>query len=381
MTFCLSVDSSAYRSHLVSVMNQTAVSGADLVPVIKGNGYGFTSEILFEEAKKLGVSRIAIGTVWELPQALAKFSGEIVVLEPFNSADQNATLQWKSILQHNADRVIVTLRSNDFVAAAAAGVKLAYAEGVTSLHRFGISAQELTSLKISDLGGITLRGISLHLPIADSTKVFDATSEVSNVINAKKLSGKLSEIWNWLKLFQEFATADHLPLHMSLSHISNAELTELKSMCQRYGYNFTFDIRIGTSLWLGNKQALSVKATILQIHELTDSQRIGYHQVKSGKRQRLLVVSGGTSHGVALAAPTSSSSIRKKGIAISEGFNQAIGRVRSPFSHNGEFLNFAEPPHMHVSMVLSDDAQLQVGDLLDCRVRNSIAAFDQVLGL
>jgi hypothetical protein len=32
-------------------------------------------------------------------------------------------------------------------------------------------------------------------------------------------------------------------------------------------------------------------------------------------------------------------------------------------------------------MVLSDDAQLQVGDLLDCRVRNSIAAFDQVLGL
>ena len=80
MTFCLSVDASAYRSHLVSVMNQTAVSGADMVPVIKGNGYGFTSEILFEEAKKLGVSRIAIGTVWELPQALAKFSGEIVVL-------------------------------------------------------------------------------------------------------------------------------------------------------------------------------------------------------------------------------------------------------------------------------------------------------------
>ena len=93
-----------------------------------------------------------------------------------------------------------------------------------------MSAQELTSLKISDLGGITIRGISLHLPIADSTKVFDATSEVSNVINAKKLSGKLSEIWNWLKLFQEFANADQLPLHMSLSHISNADLTELKSM-------------------------------------------------------------------------------------------------------------------------------------------------------
>ena len=74
MTFCLSVDSSAYRSHLVSVMNQTAVSGADLVPVIKGNGYGFTSEILFEEAKKLGVSRIARNLDPMSTMALAVFS-------------------------------------------------------------------------------------------------------------------------------------------------------------------------------------------------------------------------------------------------------------------------------------------------------------------
>ena len=121
-----------------------------------------------------------------LPQALAKFSGEIVVLEPFNSADQNATLQWKSILQHNSDRVIVTLRSNDFVSAAVAGVKLAYAEGVTSLHRFGMSAQELTSLKISDLGGITLRGISLHLPIADSIKVFEARNHFVEIVHYTK---------------------------------------------------------------------------------------------------------------------------------------------------------------------------------------------------
>ena len=80
MTFSLNVDATKFRGHLVSVMNSYASAGAELVPVIKGNGYGFGRGVLADEASRLGCNRIAIGTIWELGQALADFPGEITQL-------------------------------------------------------------------------------------------------------------------------------------------------------------------------------------------------------------------------------------------------------------------------------------------------------------
>jgi hypothetical protein len=82
-----------------------------------------------------------------------------------------------------------------------------------------------------------------------------------------------------------------------------------------------------------------------------------------------------------MAAPSNGSSLRKKGVAIAEGFSQAIGKVRSPFSYNGKNLDFVEPPHMQVSMLWSDDMSIAVGDELNCNVRNTTTSFDCVLGL
>jgi hypothetical protein len=95
----------------------------------------------------------------------------------------------------------------------------------------------------------------------------------------------------------------------------------------------------------------------------------------------LVVVSGGTAHGVALAAPSTSGSMRQRGISIAEGVSQALGKVRSPFSYKGENLIFAEPPHMQVSMLWSNDMSLNVGDQLACNVRNTTTTFDVVSGL
>jgi hypothetical protein len=64
-----------------------------------------------------------------------------------------------------------------------------------------------------------------------------------------------------------------------------------------------------------------------------------------------------------------------------EGFAQAFGKVRSPFSVHGRKLVFAEPPHMHVSLLWANDLSLKVGDELICNVRNTTTVFDQVLGL
>jgi hypothetical protein len=152
-------------------------------------------------------------------------------------------------------------------------------------------------------------------------------------------------------------------------------------MMQSYNFTLEIEVRMGTRLWLGEPSALRASGTILQIHEIEHRQSVGYQQIDSGNNKRLIVVSGGTAHGVAMAAPSNASSLRKRGIAIAEGISQAIGKVRSPFSYDGKNLDFVEPPHMHVSMLWSDDPTLCVGDSLDCNVRNTTTSFDSVIGL
>ena len=379
MTFSLKVDATKFRGHLVSVMNGYAGAGADLVPVVKGNGYGFGRGTLANEASRLGCNRIAIGTVWELGQSLADFPGEILVLEPFNAVDESAVVQWRQHLEHNADRVIVTVSSIDLASVRAAGAKNIYLEGKTSLSRFGMLHFDMQSLV--NFNDLKVLGLSLHLPIAQSATKVDATTEISSAFNGATLSKSMTEAWNWIVLYEELSTKFSLPKHISVSHITEAQIHSFKKMMQSYNFDQDIEVRIGTKLWLGEPSALQATGTILQIHEVLHRQTVGYQQIDSGNNQRLIVVSGGTAHGVAMAAPSNASSLRKKGVAIAEGISQAIGKVRSPFSCHGKNLDFVEPPHMQVSMLWSNDATISVGDTLDCNVRNTTTNFDSVIGL
>jgi alanine racemase len=379
MTFSLNVDAKKFRSHLVSVMNGYARAGANLVPVVKGNGYGFGPDLLAQEAARLGCNRIAIGTVWELAQTLGNFAGEILVLEPFNSADDLAVKQWQQMLEHNAERIIVTASDLDFAAVKSAGAKNIYLEGKTSLSRFGILHFDMQS--IANFSDLKVLGLSLHLPIVAPAIKVDPTTEISMAFNGATLSQSMTEAWNWLVAYQELSTKLSLPKHLSLSHISESQVTSLKNMAQSYNFDLEIEVRVGTKLWLGEPSALQATGTVLQIHELTHRQSVGYQQTDTGSNKRLIVVSGGTAHGVAMAAPTNAKSLRKKGIAIAEGISQAIGKVRSPFSYKGENLDFVEPPHMQVSMLWSNDMSISIGDVLECNVRNTTTNFDHVIGL
>ncbi|MFM8651683.1 MAG: alanine racemase, partial [Acidimicrobiaceae bacterium] len=60
MTLQLNVDSAAWRRHV----SETAKSLGDLIPVVKGNGYGFGRATLIEHAQKIS-SDIAVGTIFE----------------------------------------------------------------------------------------------------------------------------------------------------------------------------------------------------------------------------------------------------------------------------------------------------------------------------
>ena len=379
MTFSLTVDAEKFRGHLVSMMNSHATAGAELVPVIKGNGYGFGRRLLAAEASRLGCNRVAVGTVWELGQALADFAGQILVLEPFNASDDAAVAQWRQHLEHNSDRVIVTVCNLDLDSVRSAGAKTIYLEGKTSLSRFGILPFDMQSItKFSDLNVL---GLSLHLPIVQPAIKLDATTEISSAFNGAALSLSMTETWNWIVLYQELATKFSMPKHLSLSHISEDQVKSLKKMMQNYNFDFAIEVRVGTKLWLGEPSALQACGTVLQVHEISHRQTAGYQQISSGSHKRLIVVSGGTAHGVAMAAPTNANSLRKRGIALVEGVSQAIGKVRSQFSHHGKNLDFVEPPHMQVSMLWSDDPTIAVGDSLNCNLRNTTSNFDCVLGL
>ena len=379
MTFSLKVDAEKFRGHLVSIMNSYATAGAELVPVIKGNGYGFGRGALAGEASRLGCHRIAIGTVWELGQTLADFAGEVLVLEPFNSIDESAVNQWRSHLANNADRIIVTVSNQDLASARASGAKNIYLEGKTSLSRFGILPFDMQSF--TNFNDLNVLGLSLHLPIVQPASKTDATTEISAAFNGAELSQSMTEAWNWIVLYEELSTKFSLPKHISLSHVSDKQIHSLKNMMQSYNFQLEIEVRVGTKLWLGEPSALQACGTVLQIHEITHRQTVGYQQTDTGNNKRLMVVSGGTAHGVAMAAPSNAGSLRKKGVAIAEGFSQAIGKVRSPFSYKGKNLDFVEPPHMQVSMLWSNDMSIAVGDELNCNVRNTTSNFDCVLGL
>ncbi|MGB8380122.1 MAG: alanine racemase, partial [Dermatophilaceae bacterium] len=95
----------------------------------------------------------------------------------------------------------------------------------------------------------------------------------------------------------------------------------------------------------------------------------------------LVVVSGGTAHGVAMEAPTAAATVRQRAIAVAEGVMQAAGRVRSPFTVGGRFAWFVEPPHMQVSLLLLPEkvAPPQVGDTVSVRVRHTTLHADEVV--
>ena len=109
MSFTLLLNSHAWRQHIDSV-SSTVSAHAEMVPVIKGNGYGLGQHRLAHEAARLGSGCIAVGTVYELADILDVFAGDVVVLEPFEPRDVFASNVWATMCERpDAQRIIRTV--------------------------------------------------------------------------------------------------------------------------------------------------------------------------------------------------------------------------------------------------------------------------------
>ena len=239
MTFALHVDADAWRKHLDATTKSLHKVGVRVVPVIKGNGYGFGRTVLAREVGRMGMDTIAVGTVYELEQALADFPGTCVVLEPFLPTDRYAVDVWRRVLRLHTDRVVVTIAGPDLHAANGAGATRARLEAATSMHRFGASPQELDQTLRGTSHGVRVEGLVIHLPIAQPQ--LRNTAALESPGHAGKASGWLSEALAWAHTWSPLAKEYGLPAHISVSHMTTQDAQALATIA-----GISVDMRIGT---------------------------------------------------------------------------------------------------------------------------------------
>jgi alanine racemase len=343
MTFTLYVDEQRWRDHQRSVLD----ASPGLVPVIKGTGYGFGNARLAAEATRLGSDIVAVGTVNEVEQVRAEFSGDVLVLTPsYDTPNLVPPVDTVQTVAH-----VERLHS---LCEHARGERIVL-ECVTSMRRHGLGQSDIASVRPL-LGGVQLEGFAFHLPM-DRHGDYQPAAEVAD----------------WLRRLQ----SAQLPTDMAwVSHLSNSELAQLRTAFPAT----TFRPRVGSQLWLGDRGACTARGTVLDVHRLESGTRYGYRQRRVARDCSLVVVTGGTAHGIALEAPRTVRGPVGRAKALAVGSLAAMNRSLSPFRWAGKQRWFAEPPHMHVSLLLlpASVTPPEIGDELDCDVRMTTLHADRV---
>jgi alanine racemase len=345
----LHVDAERWRRHVHGQVADAAKRGVVVVPVTKGNGYGFGNDVLAAESAALGAATLAVGTYDEVSSVVDGFPGDVLVLSPWRPWQTGRT---------SADNVVHTVsRLEDLRRLAADGdgttsPPRVVVEIKTSMRRHGVEPAELPdAAKLLD--GVTFEGFALHLPLAGD-----------HVPEARTLAEHA---------FSATSSADRRTLWVS--HLSAAEASAL-------GAQIDADVRLrtATALWLGDRAALRPRATVLDVHRLRRGETYGYRQRRTRSAGAILVVAGGTAHGLALEAPTPAASLRQRAVALAKGSLEAAGRALSPFRVAGKQRWFAEPPHMQCSMIWlpADVTPPAPGDELDVDVRFTTTTFDHL---
>ncbi len=335
----LHIDGERWRAHLRRVVE----AYPRLVPVVKGGGYGLGLGRLARRCAWLGADTVAVGTYEEVPDVTTRFDGDVLVMAP-----------WRPGVRSYYDRRVIhtvgRVADLETLATDAPGTRVVV-EGLTSMFRHGMRRDELTAAA-SWCARLRLEGLALHLPM-----VGDRRAEAESWVAALQAS-RLDTATMWV------------------SHLDDAELAALHE--RRAGVDVR--PRIGTALWLGDRGALSVCSTVLDVHAVARGQRVGYRQRAMPRAGSLLVVAGGTAHGVALEAPTPASTVRQRAVAVATGGLEASGLALSPFTVAGRRRWFAEPPHMQVSMLAlpASVPPPPIGSAVDAQVRFTTTHFDAV---
>ncbi len=316
MTVRLTVQRSAWEQHVAAT---AAAYGAGLVPVVKGNGYGFGRTLLHERATALG-EYVGVGSVHELagvPPALIP-----VVLTP--------TLEVPG-----DDRAILTVGHPAHVTPLAGRAAPVMVKLASSMRRYGAIPAELPALlaAVAD-ARLNIAAFALHLPLAGDD------------------GARLAEIEGWLP---HLAAATPL----WVSHLTPASFLHL----QAHHPNREFAVRIGTALWHGLPKGgfLHLSADVLHAAPVHHGDTAGYFSSPVPCDGTLVTIGAGTAHGIA-------------------PLDEPDPARRSPFHFARRRLALLEVPHMHSSLVVvpAGDPCPAIGDRVDVQRPLTFTWVDEV---
>lgn len=343
----LHLDVERWRRHLSS----EAAATPGLVPVIKGNGYGFGLRRLAEEAALLGVDAIAVGVADEVAEVRDVFPGTVVVLNPWDAANPTA------VELAEDPKVLTTVsRLEDLAALADLETRpRVLVEVLTSMRRHGIDPLQLDRVALL-LDRVKFEGWSIHLPLDASGR----RAETERLARAA-LAAAPGPLW-----------ISHLPPDEAQAVVAGlAGPGEVPA---------ALHLRSGTRLWLGDAGSRRTTATVMDVHAVRRGQRVGYRQRKAPTAGFVVVVAGGTSQGVGMEAPTSASTLRQRAVALAGGGLEASGRALSPYTVDGRKRWFLEPPHMQSSQLFLPKGVTPPGrgDEVPVELRLTTATVDRI---
>jgi alanine racemase len=322
MTLTLRVDEPRWRRHVHCV----AARYDELVPVVKGNGYGFGRAALTAIAAELLAGHrsrpptIAVGTVHELaglPDGI-----EVLVLTPV--VERHAGLLPDPAVAP-AIATIATIRD---VAALGGWPGRAVVKLESSMHRFGVAPGDVAAVvAAAEAADLTIEGYALHLAFAGTD------------------DDRRAEVDGWLAVL---AAAGLAPPSLWLGHLAPTTVAALR--VEHPGW--TFPVRVGTELWHGDKSALQLVADVAVTRPVRHGEPAGYRATPVPADGTLVVVGAGSAHGV---------------VPLDDG--------RSPFHFRRQRLALLERPHMHTTTLFVPDGATcpRVGDAVDVQ-RPLIAA-------
>ena len=343
----LHLDVERWRRHLRTEADETP----GLVPVIKGNGYGFGLRRLAEESAALGADTIAVGMAAEVEQVRDAFGKTVVILNPWDAHDPLAVE-----LAEDPQVLTTVSRLADLAALADLPTRpRVLVEVLTSMRRHGIAPTDLDRVALLT-DRVRFEGWTIHLPLREDGRYTEAETLARAAYAA-------------------------IPGPLWISHLPPAEGAILAARLGHDGEAVPLRLRSGTRLWLGEPASRRTTATVLDVHRVTRGERVGYRQRTCPSDGYVVVVAGGTSHGVGMEAPTSASTNRQRAVALVTGGLEAAGRALSPYTIAGRKRWFLEPPHMQSSQLFlpGSVAPPAPGDEVPVELRLTTATVDHIV--
>lgn len=249
MTVRLSVDRDRWWQHVTDV----AAEVTGLVPVVKGNGYGFGRAGLAIAAAKLSPI-LAVGSIHELDglDQLADIPNDTVwvVLTPTLTAPASTS-------------PVLTV-GNDAHLAALHGwggrviVKLA-----SDMRRYG---GDIGLVERAQRAGLRTVGVAVHPPLAG-----DDDTHRDQIVRLLPSIDPSLDVW--------------------VSHLAPATFESLPD-------SHRYKLRLGTYLWHGDRGAMHLQADVLDVREVRGGETAGYRLTDIPGDGHLVMIGAGTANGV-----------------------------------------------------------------------------------